>query len=659
MSALRLEDMSAPAPSASLEGRASGSSPVLDIVGKIQSVLGPGVVLLPIPSGQKSPSFNGWPDTTLATMLDGLYQGRLLTGNVGVLLGKSSENVCAIDIDDDAAVEPFLELNPVLKGTLRTKGSRGCQLWVRLKDDEAPASSKLSMKDGHAWGEWRADGNQSVIWGRHPKGMDYQWVIHAPAVEIAFDDIVWPENLKTHWPDRAYRTLVVELGEPLGGKALNVSFFARVFAMRHAVALRRGELCIYYPNTGLWVPQSQQEMSRLVWKFIRAFLDELQASGYKERLRQAAVDEILMLLKTEGARVPEVSKSTVIHVKNGMLDVSVYPPVLLPFSPDYGSVQRVEIDYDPEAVCSRFDAWLEGAMYRDDVLLLQEWFGAVMLGANQSHRLLLLSGEAGSGKTSLVSLLEKLVGTGACCQLRTAQLGGRFEAREYANKRLLIGSDVQSDFLTGRHTAVIKSLTGGDSLTAERKMENEGVSFKGEFHMVICSNEELTLRVENDADAWVRRLLSIEMGKPESLLTAPDFVAMLLRDEGEGILAWVAGGAHRHVKNRYSYCLSPEQEARIQRIVDASDGVRLFAEQCLGLDPTGQGEVTAQQLFDAYDEFAKTHEFERHKKAVFGKKIKPLIQKRLGLHQRNDLGAVFLKPGGHLRGYKGLIVSPS
>lgn len=655
MNAPHPETKSAPAPSAMSEGRAIGSS---DPVSKIQAVLGNGVVLLPIPAGQKAPVIKGWNNTSLESMLDGRYLGSLLAGNIGVLLGKPSGNVCAIDIDDDTEVESFLDLNPRLRETLRTKGSRGCQLWVIPTDDEAPKSSKLTTKLGHPWGEWRADGNQSVIYGRHPKGMDYQWVVDAPAIEIAFDDIVWPDHLKVHWPDRAFRELVAEVGDPIAGRHINVSFFSRVFGMRHLVAVRRGELCIYRPNTGLWVQQSSQEMSCQVWTFVRRFLDEISAAEFKARLRQAVIDEIMGLLTTEGQRVPEASKSTFIHVKNGMLDVSQYPPVLLPFSPEYGSVQRVEIEYEPEASCSRFDAWLDGAMCRDDVLLLQEWFGAVMLGANYAHRMLLLSGAAGAGKTSLVLLLEELVGTAACCQLRTAQLGGRFEAREYANKRLLIGSDVQADFLTGRHTAILKSLTGGDSLTAERKLENEGVSFKGEFHMVICSNEELTLRVENDADAWERRLLSIEMNKPAQFVSVPDVVTVLLRDESEGILAWVAAGAHRHVSNGHSYALSTEQAARIQRIVDASDGVRLFVEQCLVLDESGQSEVTVEQLFDAYDEFAKRHDYSRLNKIVLGRKLKPLIEKRLGIHQRNDLGTTFLKPGGHLRGYKGLIVVP-
>lgn len=651
-----IESQVGPAPSDFPEGQAS--APLwMDVVDRIYSVTGPNTVLIPVRLGGKVPVIKHWQKTTRAQMLDSKYLTKLKTGNIGVLLGAVSGNICAIDIDDDSRVEPFLAANLRLSGTLRTRGNRGCQLWVRVIGEPPPRSTKIVTRDGCSWGEWRADGNQSVIYGRHECGREYQWLVDAPVVEVAFDDIVWPEDINVSWPDRAFRDLVAEVGSPIVDRLINVSFFARVFALRNAVAVRRGQICIYDPDTGLWCPQAELEIDRKIWSFIRSFLTELDArEGVKERLRQATVDEIRGLLRTEGQVVPESSTSRMIHVKNGMLDLSQEPPALLPFSSDYGSMQRVEVNYDPSAVCPRFNAWLQGAMDAQDVFLAQEWVGAVNLGVNYAHRILLLSGQAKSGKTSFVSLVQKFVGENACYQLRTDQLGGRFETREYANKRLLMGNDVPADFLTGRHTAILKSLTGGDLLTAERKMENEGITFRGDFHMVIGSNEELTLRVEGDADAWERRLLSIHMIKPEGRESIPDIAGVLFREEGEGILAWLVAGARRHILNGYHYALSPEQQGRVQRIVDASDGVRLFVQQRLVVDESGKSQVTMEQLFEAYEQFAKEYDLERFKKLTLGKKLVPLIKSRLGLHQRHDLASEFLKPGATLRGYKGLIV---
>ena len=162
-------------------------------VDQIHRVLGPDVVMLPIPRGQKSPRVKGWQTTTLQAMSDPEYVASLNAGNIGVLLGKPSGNVCAIDIDDDALVDSFLAANPKLKETLCTRGKRGCQLWIQLPEGDTPRSRKLETKSGQPWGEWRSDGNQSVIHGRHPAGSRVWFLLYVEA-----SNTVWSMGRSTN-----------------------------------------------------------------------------------------------------------------------------------------------------------------------------------------------------------------------------------------------------------------------------------------------------------------------------------------------------------------------------------------------------------------------------------------------------------------------------
>ena len=632
-----------------------------DIVEKIQRVLGNGVVMLSIPSGQKAPQEKGWQKKTLECMLEPEYKAKLRSGNVGIVLGKPSGNVCAIDIDDDAAVEPFLDLNPKLGVSLMTRGSRGCQIWVKLTDTDAPKPAKLVTATGQPWGEWRADGNQSVIHGLHPKGMAYHWFSEVQAVEIAFDEIVWPEDIKQPWGDRAFRELVGEVGEPIVGKSLNVSFFARVFTMKNVVGVYQGQVCLYGKTTGLWQILDAAEVNQKLWAFVRQFLGELGAGDLKGRLKPGSIDEVCKLLLTEAERLPLKSDDKIIHAKNGMIDLSKETPVLLPFDPSFGSIRRVEIDYDATAQCPRFTDWLNGAMSTDDVSLFQEWCGAVLLGPNHAQRLLLIHGEAGAGKSSFVTLVEKVIGLSSCQQLRVNQLGTRFEMREYATRVLLAGKDVPADFLNGKNASILKSLTGGDQLTTERKNENDSVTFQSRLHLVVVSNEELTLRIEGDAGAWERRLLSIGMKKPEQLEIVPDIAEVLLKAEGPGILAWFVEGARRHLNNGHRYALTAGQLSTVQKIVDRSDGVRQFVIQKLMVeDVGGNSQVTMTELSDAYEKFARAEDFDLLNKQVLGRKLVPLIESRLGLRQRHDITTPVGMFGqtGEVRGYRGLVIVP-
>jgi hypothetical protein len=68
---------------------------------------------------------------------------------------------------------------------------------VRVKGDYPKKSKKL----GAGLGEYRANGNQSIIDGIHPyTGERYIRLIDAPPMEIKFSDIVWPEGIEPPCP---------------------------------------------------------------------------------------------------------------------------------------------------------------------------------------------------------------------------------------------------------------------------------------------------------------------------------------------------------------------------------------------------------------------------------------------------------------------------
>lgn len=95
-------------------------------------------VVIAIPHKSKGPVTPGWNETSWAMMSDEGYLAILeASPNLGVILGGQSGPLATIDIDVEECVEPFLEANPRLRHGLRTKGKKGCQLWMwMLPDDE-------------------------------------------------------------------------------------------------------------------------------------------------------------------------------------------------------------------------------------------------------------------------------------------------------------------------------------------------------------------------------------------------------------------------------------------------------------------------------------------------------------------------------------------
>ena len=170
----------------------------------LRELLGP-VVLLPWPAGSKG-GRRKWHHFQLTHMNDARHLARLeKAGNIGVALGKVSDGLVTIDVDSDEHVAPLLGLNPGLAKTLRTSACRGSNIWLRCVG-EYPASCNLSDSSGNPIGEWRADGNQTIVAGTHPLGMPYRFIVEAPVVPITYQDIVWPQGFSS--PQRAM------LGEP-------------------------------------------------------------------------------------------------------------------------------------------------------------------------------------------------------------------------------------------------------------------------------------------------------------------------------------------------------------------------------------------------------------------------------------------------------------
>lgn len=156
---------------------------------RILALTGP-PLLLPWPRGSKG-ARRRWGHMQLPLMDDRVHLSLLeKAGNIGVALGKVSGGLVSIDIDHDDCAQEFMELNPLLSETLRTKGARGCNVWARMKGD-CPRTHKLKDKEGQEIGEFRSDGAQTIIFGTHPSGVPYTFQVENKAREIAFSDIVF------------------------------------------------------------------------------------------------------------------------------------------------------------------------------------------------------------------------------------------------------------------------------------------------------------------------------------------------------------------------------------------------------------------------------------------------------------------------------------
>jgi hypothetical protein len=182
------------------ENQARGSSdskknPAHEILAQLKQA-----ALIPIPKGQKSPKMSGWQKTTYDDMNADYLSQFDANINIGVVLGKNSNHLVSIDADTDDGLKEFQSLNPSISASYTTKGSRGGNIWLHIQDIY-PQSCKITSIDGKSWGEFRADGMQTVIYGTHPSGVQYTWNGNPP-LSANFSEINFPDCLKLPWESK-------------------------------------------------------------------------------------------------------------------------------------------------------------------------------------------------------------------------------------------------------------------------------------------------------------------------------------------------------------------------------------------------------------------------------------------------------------------------
>jgi putative DNA primase/helicase len=161
----------------------------------------------------------------------------------------------------------------------------------------------------------------------------------------------------------------------------------------------------------------------------------------------------------------------VVSCANGLLNVA--NRTLMPHTPDFFGLVSVPFNYDADALePTRWLAFLE-QLWPDDpesIAALQEWFGYVLSGRTDAHKVFLLVGPTRSGKGTVARVLTALVGRDNAAGPTLASLGTNFGLSPLLGQPLAIVSDAS---LGGANVPQVVerllSVSGEDMLTVDRK----------------------------------------------------------------------------------------------------------------------------------------------------------------------------------------------
>jgi len=314
------------------------------------------------------------------------------------------------------------------------------------------------------------------------------------------------------------------------------------------------------------------------------------------------------------------STGIIVAVANGLLEVEARN--LLPHSPQFFNQTAVPFAYDKDAPKpQRFLDFLD-ALWPDepdahDVLL--EWFGYVISGRLDLHKIFVMVGPTRGGKGVIARILTALIGKQNVCGPTLSSLGGEFGLAPLLGKSLAIISDARSG--GGKNSpAVVErllSISGEDTLTVNRKYREQW-SGKLPVRLHIISNE--LPRLGDASSAIVGRLVLLLTTR--SWLGKEDYqLEKRLLPELSGILNLALDGLQRlTVDNENHFTRFEAAEEAITIMRDLASPVGAFVrEKCkLGSDI----EIPVDVLYDAFKSWCDVCEYPKSPKAVFGRDLR-------------------------------------
>lgn len=393
--------------------------------------------------------------------------------------------------------------------------------------------------------------------------------------------------------------------------------------------------------------QAKETITALYGDATREPDSEARSALVKHALRSEAeqrIQAMVILAATESAVAvsPDQLDSDpwLLNVQNGTLNLRTGE--LLARSREHLITRLAPVTYDPKVSSSTFKEFLEkmvpDAELRD---FLARAAGSTLTGVASDEKLFFVHGPTNTGKSTFAEAMKAMLGDYAVTTdfetfLRKHDGGIRNDVARLAGARMVVSLEVEE----GKHLAValIKSLTGGDTVTA-RFLHREFFEFLPAFKLWLIANHRPTASAEDSA-LW-RRILVIPFTRSLSEQERDESVKRILREDPgvrAAILAWAVKG-----------CLSWQERglappaAVLQATGDyreECDSIGDFITECCVTGPKTM--VGAGELYKAYSDWSTANGEKPLSQKTFGRRLTerkfPRRRGSRGRYYREGLG---------------------
>ena len=302
-------------------------------------------------------------------------------------------------------------------------------------------------------------------------------------------------------------------------------------------------------------------------------------------------------LESYAGSKPTASK--LVSLRNGLFHLE--DDILLPHSLGFFTQNSLPFEYNPQASCPTWDAFLN-SVWPDDrqsIDTLQEMFGYILSGDTKQQKFFNIIGPRRSGKGTINKVLVSLLGQHNTVAPELGELCDTFGLQPWLGKLLASFTDARAP--ERNRSAVVSQLlriVGGDTITVNRKNKEAWNGYLP-TRLVIYSNE--VLQLTENSNALTGRMIVLKMTK--SFFNKEDTeLAYKLEQELSGIFNWSMEGLRRRL-GRGGYFTQPDTgKEYLDLMAEVGNPIGSFIDDVLVIDPTEM--VSKDDVFACYKKWA-------------------------------------------------------
>ncbi len=380
-----------------------------------------------------------------------------------------------------------------------------------------------------------------------------------------------------------------EFYDKRGKRASFVPYYmAKYFAAWLAPIVHTNDIFYRY-NDGVWKEFSKYHFANIC---VRALEKEVQAAWIENSIK------ILAGLVNK----PEEEWDDNVHLincRNGMVDINSME--LKPHDPLYWSRTQLPVSFQPNA---RFERWYQflGEVFPDDetkskYYLLQQFFGYCLLRDCRFQQALFLFGTGSNGKSTVLDVLQEMVGRENCSSLTMNDFSTRFKIQFLQGK--LVNFSTEMPTRDPVATEMFKAVVAGDLINAERKYGDQ-FTFRPYAKIIMSMNDSPV--IQDKSYGFQRRLLVINFTRRFERHEMDRQLKHKLFKEIDGIFSWALEGLNMLLRNK-DFRVDATNIKETEQFFMTINPLLIYVEERCELDP--EHKMLTTDLWSDYKEWCE------------------------------------------------------